>query len=436
MSSPVAALILSVWYAWQAKASPIVVCLISAFLILVHWILYQQQDNASIPIHSNGPLIIGIQKYNKMKKMDNNIDDDDNNDESISRRAVFRTICGLALSISVCVRLQHSCNLRHHNIAGIRKDSESMLNRGEYNLVIALLSSVFCTLRPPPKEHVHFHQFCVFLINCMALIALMASFSDHHSSHYDDTNKIDHHHKEQWGWVCLVMALDFMAVTNSQPSSLYWKCICAIFAPFLVSAGEGGICSKKTLTLFFLCLPCILISQRGMFRTGMQPALRQRFLARYYCVACAVGLGLCAAGDVLLERALLIAHFFLHWLSHVCRKRKNSEHYSFSSFVIPTKKSPLVEETTNKNDEGSSSSALSHIITSNFMINSKTQQATTSSLVHKKNDENKKNHSIPPIANNGSGGTLLNQMIFKAGSNIVIPSSTTIASSSASIKSN
>jgi hypothetical protein len=221
----------------------------------------------------------------------------------------------------------------------------------EYRLsiTVAIISCIVCTLDSYPTNS--FQNLIVGLINWGAIGSTLSVYLFPQSSNLKIDNNLDNNNEEDNSrkWIYLTFAMNLLASPIQDVSigkGLIWQLLCVILFIIFIFYNDGrnniiissyqsnidhnnnNVSDENAMAILFLLIPCIMFAQRSIFWHSIIPPIFasnknhsdiSRQIRLLYCMTWCASLSLCAIFYKPLEEAILICHFVLHWLAHICR---------------------------------------------------------------------------------------------------------------------
>jgi len=300
--SPIAALILCLKYAEDVNAPPWQIFLVMIGLLFFNLLLFHMIMKSEV----NG-----------------------------TWRSLVRSICTLTLSIVVILRMTAELGCEYR-----------------LSITVVIISCIVCTLDSRPTNS--FQTLMIGLINWGAIGSALSIYLFPQSpqkdlridNNYDIDNDSEDNSKQ---WIYLTFAMNVLASPIQDVSigkGLIWQLLCIIlFFIFIfnnvgrnniiisshqsiIDPNNNNVSDENAMAILFLLIPCIMLAQRSIFWYSIIPPIFatnknnsdiSRQIRLLYCMAWCSSLALCSIFYKPLEEAILICHFVLHWLAHICR---------------------------------------------------------------------------------------------------------------------
>jgi hypothetical protein len=300
--SPIAALILCLKYADDVNAPPWQI-----FLVMIGLLSFNLLFHAIVKSEVNG-----------------------------TWRSLVRSICTLTLSIVVILRMTGELGCEYR-----------------LSITVVVISCIVCTLDSRPANS--FQNLIVGLINWGAIGSALSVYLFPQSSNLKNNNSdLGNNNSSEDNdkkWIYLTFAMNVLASPIQDVSigkGLIWQLLCVILFIIFIFHNDGrnniiisthqgnnidhsnnnNVSDENAMAILFLLIPCIMFAQRSIFWYSIVPPIFassknssdiSRQIRLLYCMGWCASLALCSIFYKPLEEAILICHFVLHWLAHICR---------------------------------------------------------------------------------------------------------------------
>ena len=248
-------------------------------------------------------------------------------------RSLVRSICTLTLSIVVILRMTGELGCEYR-----------------LSITVVIISCIVCTLDSYPSNSLQ--TLMIGLMNWGAIGSALSIYLFPQSPQKNlriDHSDIDGDDDNSKKWIYLTFAMDLLASPIQDVSigkGLIWQLLCIILFFIFIFNNDGRnniiisssqsiidhsnnvVSDENAIAILFLLIPCIMLAQRSIFWYSIIPPIFatnknnsniSRQIRLLYCMAWCSSLALCSIFYKPLEEAILICHFVLHWLAHICR---------------------------------------------------------------------------------------------------------------------